>query len=182
VKAQAALALLLLVAVGAASGQTISVEAHRESDAVLVEARAQLKADMLLAWEVLTGYDQYARFVPDLKSSEILARAGNTAIVEQRGVAGFFVFRFPLEVRLAVTEQPYEQVSAQAIGGNFKEMTGLYRLVAEGDELRLTYSGRLVPAFGLPPLIGTTMIRVAVERQFTALVREIMRREKERAP
>ena len=82
---------------------------------------------------------------------------------------------------MAVTEQPYEQVSAQAISGNFKEMTGLYRLVAEGDELSFTYSGRLVPAFGLPPLIGTTMIRVAVERQFTALVREILRREKERA-
>lgn len=178
-KAQAALALLLLVAVGTASAQQISVEAHRDGDAVLVEARARFKADLNLAWEVLTGYDQYARFVPDLKSSEILARAGNTAIVEQRGVAGFFVFRFPLEVRLAVTEQPYEQVAAQAISGNFKEMTGLYRLVAEGDELRFTYSGRLVPAFGLPPLIGTTMIRVAAERQFTALVREILRREKE---
>ncbi len=174
-------ALLLLAAAGTVSGQSIEVEAHRDGEAVVVEARAQFKASAVLAWEVLTGYDQYARFVPDLKSSEILARAGHTAIVEQRGVAGFFVFRFPLEVRLAVTEQPYEQVAAQAISGNFKEMTGLYRLVPDGDELRFTYSGRLVPAFGLPPLIGTTMIRVAVERQFTALVREILRREKEGA-
>lgn len=174
-------ALLLLAAAGTASGQSIKVEAHREGEAVVVEARAQFKADIQLAWEVLTGYDQYARFVPDLRSSEILARAGNTAIVEQRGVAGFFLFRFPLEVRLAVTEQPYEQVSAQAISGNFKEMSGLYRLIAEGDELHFTYSGRLVPAFGLPPLLGTTAVRVAVERQFTALVREIVRREKEKA-
>lgn len=179
-KAQAAAALVLLLAVGTASGQSISVEAHRDGDAVLVEARALLRADRTVAWEVLTDYDHYARFVPDLRSSKVLARAGDTVIVEQRGVAGFFVFRFPLEVRLAVTEQPYEQVCAQAIGGNFKEMTGLYRLVPEGDELRFTYSGRLVPAFSLPPLIGTTMIRVAVERQFTALVREILRREKEK--
>jgi ribosome-associated toxin RatA of RatAB toxin-antitoxin module len=180
VKALAAAALLLLLAAGTANSQQIKVEAHRDGDAVLVEARAHLKADAHLAWDVLTGYDQYARFVPDLKSSEILARAGNTAIVEQRGVAGFFLFRFPLEVRLAVTEQPYEQVSAQAIAGNFKEMTGLYRLVPEGEELRFTYSGRLVPAFGLPPLIGTAAVRIAVERQFAALVREILRREKER--
>jgi len=116
-----------------------------------------------------------------LKSSQILARAGNTAIVEQRGVAGFFLFRFPLEVRLAVTEQPYESVSAQAISGNFKEMTGVYELGLDGDELQLTYSGRLVPAFGLPPLLGTAAVRIAVERQFTALVREIARRDKERA-
>ncbi len=180
VKARAAAALLLLLAAGTVRGQKISVEAHRDGDAVVVEARALLKADAHVAWEVLTGYDQYARFVPDLKSSEILARAGNTAIVEQRGVAGFFLFRFPLEVRLAVTEQPYEQVSAQAIGGNFKEMTGLYRLVLEGEELHFTYTGRLVPAFRLPPLFGTTVIRIAVERQFTALVREILRREEEK--
>ena len=173
-------ALLLLLAAGTANGQKISVEAHRDGDAVLVEARAHLTADAHLAWEVLTGYDQYARFVPDLTSSQILLRSGNTVIVEQRGVAGFFLFRFPLEVRLVVTEQPYEQVAAQAIAGNFKEMSGLYRLVPEGEELRFTYTGRLVPAFGLPPLIGTTAVRIAVERQFTALVREILRREKER--
>ena len=156
------------------------MEAHREGEAVLVEARAHLKADSRLAWEVLTGYDQYARFVPDLKSSEIVARTGNTAIVEQRGVAGFFLFRFPLEVRLAVTEQPYGLISAQAISGNFKEMTGVYELTPNGQELHLTYSGRLVPAIDLPPFLGTTAVRIAVEKQFTALVREILRREKER--
>ena len=154
------------------------MEAHREGEAVLVEARAHMKASARLAWEVLTGYEDYSRFVPDLKSSEVLARSGNTAIVEQKGVAGFILFYFPLEVRLAVTEQPYERVTAYAISGNFKEMTGLYQLVEEGAELRFSYSGRLVPDFRLPPLIGTVAVRTAVEKQFTALVREILRREK----
>jgi ribosome-associated toxin RatA of RatAB toxin-antitoxin module len=180
VNVRRAVAVLLLVAAASANAQKVSVEAHRDGEAVLVEARAHLKADARLAWEVLTGSDQYARFVPDLKSSEIVARSGNTAIVEQRGVAGFFLFRFPLEVRLAVTEQPYGQISAQAISGNFKEMTGLYELTPDGQELYLTYSGRLVPAFGLPPFFGTAAVRIAVEKQFTALVREILRREKEK--
>jgi ribosome-associated toxin RatA of RatAB toxin-antitoxin module len=179
---RAVAALLLVLAAHAAHAQKISVEARRDGDAVLVEARAQLKAGERLAWEVLTGYERYALFVPDLTSSHILARSGNTAIVEQKGEAGFFLFHFPLEVQLAVTERPFEQVSARAIAGNFKEMTGLYRLVPEGDTLRFTYSGRLVPAFSLPPLVGTTAVRIAVEKQFVALVREILRREKEQAP
>jgi ribosome-associated toxin RatA of RatAB toxin-antitoxin module len=179
---RAVAAVLLLIAANAVNAQRVSVDARRDGDAVLVEARARLEADERLAWEVLTGYDRYASFVPDLTSSQILARAGNTAIVEQKGVAGFFLFHFPLEVRLAVTEQPYEQVSARAIAGNFKEMTGLYRLAPEGGQLRFTYSGRLVPAFDLPPLVGTTAVRIAVEKQFVALVREILRREKERGP
>lgn len=179
---RAAAALVLLIAAHAASAQRISVDARRDGDAVLVEARAQFEADERLAWEVLTGYERYALFVPDLTSSHILARSGNTAIVEQKGVAGFFLFRFPVEVRLAVTERPYEQVAAHAIAGNFKEMTGLYRLIPEGEAVRFTYSGRLVPAFDLPPLVGTAAVRIAVERQFVALVREIMRRGREPAP
>ena len=95
-------------------------------------------------------------------------------------MAGFFLFRFPLEVRMAVTEQPYEQVVARAISGTLEIDYGLYRLDPDGDELRFTYSGRLVPAFRLPPLIGTTVVRRAVEKQFAALVREILRREKEK--
>ena len=178
---RAALALFLLLATHCVNAQQVSVEAHREGEAVLVEARAQLKADAQLAWAVLTDYGRYAQFVPDLTSSRILARAGNTVIVEQKGVAGFFLFHFPLEVRLAVTEKPYDEVGARAISGNFKEMTGLYRLVPDGEDVRFTYSGRLVPAFGLPPLIGTAAVRIAVEKQFTALVREILRREKDKA-
>jgi len=42
--------------------------------------------------------------------------------------------------------------------------------------VRLDYSGRLVPEFRLPPLIGTAAVKVAVEKQFGALVREIQRR------
>ncbi len=179
-KVRAAAALLLLLAASAVNAQRVSVEARRDGDAVLVEARAQFKADARLAWEVLTGYDRYALFVPDLTSSHILVRAGDTAIVEQKGMAGFFLFRFPLEVRLAVTEQPFEQVSARAIAGNFKEMTGLYRLASDGEDLQFSYSGRLVPAFDLPPLVGTAAVRIAVEKQFVALVREILRREKDR--
>ncbi len=172
--------LLVLLAAAAAAAQRVSVEAQRDGDAVLVQAAAQLKADPRLAWEVLTRYEDYARFVPDLTSSVVVARASNSAIVEQKGSAGFFLFHFPMEVRLTVTEEPYQRVTARAVGGNFKEMNGLYQLELQGDLLLFSYSGRLVPDFQLPPLIGTAAIRSAVKAQFAALVREILRRESER--
>lgn len=174
----ASAAVLALVAWNclAAPAAPIEVEAHREGDAVLVEASARVHADPQLAWEVLTAYERYAEFVPDLKSSRILARAGSTTIVEQKGEARFFVFHFPLEVVMAVTEHPPSAVNARAISGTFREMTGVYQLTEDGDSLRLTYSGRLVPAFRLLPVIGVAALRAAVERQFTALVHEIGRR------
>jgi hypothetical protein len=154
----------------------LRVEARRDGEAVVVSARAALRVDPALVWEVLTAYERYPEFVPDLTSSRVLARAGSTAIVEQKGVAGFFLYRFALEVRLAVSEQPYQRVSSYAISGTLKEMTGLYELAVDGDVVHLTYSGRLVPAFKLPPLIGLAAMRGSVERQFRALTREILRR------
>jgi ribosome-associated toxin RatA of RatAB toxin-antitoxin module len=160
-----------------AGADTVRVEAHRDGDAVVVEALAIVAADARVAWTVLTDYDHYAAFVPDLKSSTVLARSGPSAIVEQRGVAAFFLFRFPLEVRLAVTEQPFHTVECRAIAGNFKEMTGVYRLTPVPEGIRFAYSGRLVPQFAVPPLIGLPLMRASVERQFKGLVEEILRRE-----
>jgi ribosome-associated toxin RatA of RatAB toxin-antitoxin module len=161
----------------AAAEPQVRVEAHRDGDAVLVEGNARLSASLEVAWDVLTGYDRYAEFVPDLKSSNVIARAGNTALVEQKGeMAFFFLFHYPVEVRLEVTESPKERVVSRAVAGNFREMTGTYVLIPDGEQLRFIYSGRLVPDFRLPPLVGLPALRAAVERQFRALVREILRR------
>lgn len=187
----AGVALCALLAVRPAWADPVRVTARWEGDAVIVEAQARLRAPLHLIWEVLTGYDHYAEFVPDLQSSRVLSREGNTALVEQRGTAGFFLYRFPLEVKLAVTEVPFERVTCQAVAGNFKELTGVYELSPEADPegnpegnnvVRFSYRGRLVPSFRLPPLIGLPALRASVERQFGALVREVERRSPELPP
>lgn len=152
-----------------------SVRAWRDEDAVIVQAEAQLDASLETAWRVLTDYEHYAEFIPDLKSSRVLARSGNTAIVEQKGEAGFFFYHFPLEVTFSVTEIPGNTVSSRAISGTFREMIGTYVLTESGAGVRLVYTGRLVPSFTLPPLVGVPAVRAAVERQFLALAREIRR-------
>jgi ribosome-associated toxin RatA of RatAB toxin-antitoxin module len=176
---QRAMVLLLMVAAGTASGASpdrVTVEAHRDGDAVVVEARASLQTDLDIAWDVLTAYERYAEFIPDLKSSRILARSGSAVIVQQKGELGFFLFHFPMDVTLSVDEQPRSGISSRAIAGTFREMTGSYRLVQVGDDLQFTYNGRMVPQFGLLSLMGTAAVKAAVRKQFGALVREMQSR------
>jgi len=170
------LSLLFVLLSSVSAAADLKVEARRDGDAVVVQARARVRADVGTAWAVLTAYDRYAEFIPDLKSSEILARAGDTLIVHQKGEVGFFLFHFPMEVTFSVTEQPPTGINSRAISGTFKEMTSAYTLAQDEDSVHLTYSGRLVPDFRLPPLIGTAAVKAAVEKQFGALVKEIQRR------
>ncbi|MEO8627803.1 MAG: SRPBCC family protein [Betaproteobacteria bacterium] len=163
------------------SVEGVTVTARRDGEAVLVEARAQLQCGLRVAWSVLTDYGRYPDFIPDMKTSRIVARTGNFAVVEQTGEAGFFLFHFPISVTLDVTEVEGASVSSRASAGTFREMTGIYRLVESPDGLWLTYSGRMVPSFALPPLVGVPALRAVVNKQFSALVREIARRGKDAA-
>jgi len=172
-------AIFIVLAAADAAANEVSVEAHREGEAVLVEARAALHVDLATAWDVLTGYDRYAEFIPDLTSSRVLSRSGSEVVVEQKGQLAFLVFRLPVEVTMNVSERPRTGINSRAVAGTFREMTGSYTLAQAGDDLQLTYSGRMVPRFGLLSLMGTAAVKAAVEKQFGALVREMQTRAAE---
>src|SRR5262245_64001974 len=171
--------LLLLTLVShllALAAADVTVETVRRGEAIEVSAQADLHADVFTAWEVLTDYDRYASFIPDLAVSRVVTRDARSAIVEQKGEARLLALRFPLEVRLAVSETPYRSVRSRAIAGNFRELQGLYELAPIPGGLRLVYSGRMVLGEEPPGLIDATVVRLNVARQFEALVREIERR------
>jgi carbon monoxide dehydrogenase subunit G len=171
----AAVTLALAACAARAATHEIVVEAARENDAYVISARGDVVADEAVAWRVLTDYDRYAAFIPDLQASRTVSRSRDAAVVEQRGELRFLFIRFPLEVRYAVREQPPTVVESRATSGSFRAMTGRYELRRNGAALRLVYTGRLVPDFAMPPLIGTIAVRMTVERQFTAMVEEIER-------
>ena len=87
-----------------------------------------------------------------------------------------------MQARLAVVEVPPRSVVAHAVGGNLKSMEGRYTVaVTPEGTVRLSYSGRLVPDFAVPPVIGKMVVRNVLAEQFRAMVEEIVRRDAEKA-
>jgi carbon monoxide dehydrogenase subunit G len=160
-----------------AAGHEIAIEVVREGKFVSVRASAELKVNPRIAWEVLTDYDHLAEFIPDLRSSRVLRRTPDGVLVEQKGEFGFLFFRQSIEVTMAVSEQPPRRIVARAVAGNMKDMEGSYELQATEAGLRLAYTGRFVPGFFVPPLIGMPIVRRSLERRFRAMVEEIERRD-----
>jgi ribosome-associated toxin RatA of RatAB toxin-antitoxin module len=174
----ARLFLLLLVVAVSAPAADIVVRASRSGDVLQVEASAELESSIENAWQVLTDYGRFAEFVPDLQVSRVISRDHNAVVVEQKGEARLLFFSYPIDVRLAITEKPREQVVSRAVAGNFREMQSTYALEARQGWVFLRYSGRLEPDFYVPPLIGTYLLRANVESMFRALVDEIERQQK----
>lgn len=73
-------------------------------------------------------------------------------------------------------------VTAHAVAGDFARFESAYRLIAEEQGVvRLEYDASIEPKDGIPPLVGVTVMRWAIERQFNALLKEIERRASEQS-
>ncbi|HVY06219.1 MAG TPA: SRPBCC family protein, partial [Burkholderiales bacterium] len=131
------------------------------------------ETDVVTAWKVLTDYDRLAEFIPGMLESRMVSRDGPRVVVDQRGEATFLFLTFPMSVRLDIEERPFERIVSNAIGGNFKDLRGEYRLEPRGPAMTLRYEGKFTPDFGFPPLLGNLIVRSTAERRFGAMVREI---------
>ena len=178
-------ALWLLLSVFSATGQAAEISVHttRHGERFEIEATAEIDADVAPAWKVLTDYDRLADFIPGMRESRVVSRYGLNVVVDQRGDASMLFFRFPMSVRLAIEEFPFDRIVSSAISGNFKELHGVYHLRAHAAGVRLSYEGTFTPDFAVPPLIGTLLVRSTVERRFAAMAHEIEKtRRKEPLP
>lgn len=168
--------LFFLGGIGSARAQDVSVETTRQGDYIVIDAGAEVQADVRIVWEVLSDYDHLAEFIPNLKVSRVLSRSTDGVVVEQQGEYAFLFFSQPIEVRLLVVETPPHRIVSRAISGSFREMTGSYELAPIPGGVKLRYVGRMLPNFDLPPFFGVVAARAAAEKQFRGMVAEIRRR------
>jgi ribosome-associated toxin RatA of RatAB toxin-antitoxin module len=172
-----ALALALVIAVSqSAVAATITVDAERRGDTIDIRASVVLKADAATAWRVLTDYDRYTEFLPDLRLSRVVARHGATVTVEQSGDAALWIFRMPLDITFEINEVPPISLQSRAVAGSLHALASSYSLTPTPSGVRLDYAGHVAPGFALFGPLEQLAVQHNVARQFQALADEIERR------
>jgi ribosome-associated toxin RatA of RatAB toxin-antitoxin module len=145
-----------------------------------VKATGLVRAAQQQAWNVLTDYDRLQDFVPDLRSSTLIARNGQEAIVEQHSEAGFLFMSQTVHLVVRVTEQPYSTIDVALISGDMRSYTAHWELapvVHNGTEgTRINFSGVMEPVFFVPPFIGKSIVQVNVKKMVEAVLSEIDKR------
>lgn len=129
------------------------------------------------ALAVLTDFDHMAEFMPGLNSSRILARDGNVYRVAQQGRAQFGPVGFSYESERRIEIVDSTRILARALSGSAKRMASEMLLHPVAGGTRLEYRVEIVPASWLPGVVGSAFFRHELAEQFTALEREMLRRQ-----
>ncbi len=139
-----------------------------------VVASGAVKASPEAVWKVLTNYEAMPEFVPDLEKTKVLSRTGNRAIIEQSGVARFLFLSRPIHLVVQVAEEPMSTIDISLVSGDMKVYHCRWELTPLPDGgTRIAYSGKLVPKFYVPGMLGSNLIRRDIERMMAAVLERL---------
>jgi carbon monoxide dehydrogenase subunit G len=166
-------ALAALIAVQAGAAQT-EVAVSRSDRKFVVHARTDVNADRETVWRVLTDYENYPAFVPGLRLSRIVHLQPRR--VEQIGEFGVFFFRKDVRSMLEIQEWPSTRILFRSLGGDLKKLETEVTISGTGSQQTIRYSSEIEPDFWVPPLIGTSIVRISIRGKLQAVSEEIERR------
>jgi carbon monoxide dehydrogenase subunit G len=153
------------------------VRVERSGDQFTVDLSFYAPVAPAQAWSVLTDFERMAGFVPNMISSDIVERNDKLLKIRQKGVSRFGIFSTNFESIQETQLTPLTEIRARGVSGDFKRMDSVMQLAPEGSGTRLTYHAEVQPDFWFPPFIGPVLARRDVAEQFSAMLREMVRRQ-----
>ncbi len=115
--------------------------------------RVLIAASTDVVWQVLTDYNNFYRFLPDVAESKLLETKGNRKVFEQVNQVKTLIFSTKARIRIAVNESYPQQIAFQLVNGDLESLTGLWLIEpvspypsAPPDRVLITNTVNVVPA------------------------------------
>ncbi len=178
-----AIAVLLLVlraTISLAAGEppsSVTVAVEHKGETYIVTASFIAPVIPSAAWAVLTDFDHMADFMPTLKTSRVLQRAESSVLVQQHGQMELGTFRMPFESDRMIELSPPGLIHSRQLRGNMQRVDSTTTFTEVPGGTRIDYRVEIVPKLWMPETVAGPLLRSEVDRQFSAILREIVRRK-----
>jgi ribosome-associated toxin RatA of RatAB toxin-antitoxin module len=134
-------------------------------------------------WAVLTDYNHYASFMPNMTASRVLETTGNQRLVEQVDRYRILLFTTTTRTRLHITETPQESYSFQLAEGKLQKLEGRWTLKpivntesSADDQVLVTATIEAQPLSTTPKGIFYSLFQNTVRDRLKAINTEVQRR------
>jgi hypothetical protein len=131
-----------------------------------ISARFVVTQSPAVVRAVLTDYDNIARFMPDVRTSRVLARHDGSVRVEQEAVSRFLLFAKRIHLVLDVEETADAIRFRDVCNKSFESYEGSWTLRASGEGTEVGYALSARPAFSVPGAV----LRKLLQRDSTLMI------------
>jgi ribosome-associated toxin RatA of RatAB toxin-antitoxin module len=154
--------------VGAASGQDAVISVREDGGVYAVEARFKVPEPASVARDVLTDYAGIPRFMPDVRTSQVVERQNGSVRVEQETVSKFMLFSRRVHLVLDVSEGDEVIRFRDRCARSFVRYEGAWTIRSQGAYTEITYELTAQPAFAVPDFVLRKLLnrnaRVMIDR------------------
>ncbi|MFO1412879.1 MAG: SRPBCC family protein [Burkholderiales bacterium] len=172
----ALLAVTTLPAGAAQDGADIAVHVEKDGGSVRVQVDCPVRAPAAVAWDVLTDYDNMAKFVTNLTQSSVRMRMGNRAQVHQKGKASRGPLSIAFENVREIEFTPQTEIRSRIVSGEPMPAEFVTRIEERDGQVHVVHHGHYTPSVWVPPGIGPAIIESETRKQYAEIRAEIERR------
>ncbi|MBY0493409.1 MAG: SRPBCC family protein [Cyanobacteria bacterium] len=122
---------------------------------------------------VLTDYERIPRFMPDVKTSQVLSRTQAGVVIEQEATAKFMMFSKKVHLLLDVSENGGTIRFRDRCGKSFAIYEGAWRLTGTRGSTTVTYELSAQPKFEVPAFVLRRLLRRDAVLMIDRLIAEI---------
>lgn len=146
-------------------------------------ARVLVRAPVSTAWEVLTDYNNFEQFFPNVEESQLLEANGNRRVFEQTNLVRVLLGNSRSRVKIAVTETYPERIEFALVEGDLDALQGNWSLApiaphlgAPPDRVLISYQVAIEPLDSTPQGIFFKTYQRVLEKTMPAIKQEVDRR------
>lgn len=140
-------------------------------------ARVVVKAPVGKAWEVLTDYNNFDNFLPNVNDSRLLKSNGNRKVFTQVNIVRALVFNKQFRVEIAANETYLKKIDFRVVKGDIKSLKGSWRLEQlSGNRVAVVHQVSVDPGASPNRDIFYKIYKDSLKETLSAIGQEIERR------
>ena len=146
-----------------------------------------VKATPATAWQVLTDYNNFYRFLPNVVSSKLVQNNRDRKVFEQIQIFRVFALTKKARVRIAVKETYPKQIAFSLVEGDLKSLQGSWRIEpvspypgAPSNQVLIVHQVNADPGAIAARGVFYSVYKNTLENTMVALKKEVERRSLKR--
>ena len=129
------------------------------------------------AWEVLTDYNNFQNFLPNIVDSKIIEENDNLIIFEQTNIVDLFLLVKKFTVQIAATKNYPQNIDFEIVEGDLEQLQGSWEVEAlPNNRILVTHRVTVAPSSKGEEAIFYGIYESSLEETLTAIAAEISKR------